>query len=97
MDTDEGAEAGVKTIRTILRRAERDFRAIAEAAPERLEAGDGIACRARARLSRGAHKEVLRHIAAIERIFNQELRREHPPQARTENFTMTMVFVPEVD
>lgn len=96
MDSSHGAQAGIKTARTILRKAERDFTAIAEAAPERLEAGDGMACRARARLSRGAHKEVLQHLAAIDRIFQRELKREHPPQARTEAFTMTVVFVPEV-
>ena len=96
VDAGAGAAAEARTVRTILRRAERDFTAVATTAPERLEADEGRASRARARLSKGARKQVIRHLEAIDGIFADQIRRDHPPQAHTEPFTLTVVFVPEV-
>jgi hypothetical protein len=38
----------------------------------------------------------MKHVRAIERIFLEELRREHPPQARLETFTATLAILPEL-
>jgi DNA-binding transcriptional ArsR family regulator len=94
-DGEGGGESVGHAARSILRRAERKFAAVADTAPERLEAGDGFAGLSRARISKTAHKEVVRHIKAIEAIFAEEFRREPPPQARTEMYGFTYVLCPE--
>jgi DNA-binding Lrp family transcriptional regulator len=85
-----------KIARAVLRRAERDYAALAAADPERLGADDVYAGRLRGRLSSRARAGVMKHVRAIERIFLQELRREHPPQARLEIFTATIAVLPEM-
>ena len=93
-ESDGSFNAELKAVRAILRRAERDFTAQAAVNPERLGGNDGYAGRLRGRLSRSARDDVMRHLRAIQRIFTEE-RRDHPPQARVETYTMTTVFLPE--
>lgn len=88
-------ESELRTVRAVLRRAERDFTALAETAPERLGGGDGFTGRLRARLSRRGRDDVMRHLRAIQRVFADELRRDHPPQTHLETYTLTTVFLPE--
>jgi DNA-binding Lrp family transcriptional regulator len=85
----------VKLARAVLRRADRDYAALAASDPERLDADDVYAGRLRGRLSARARADVIKHIRAIERIFVEELRREHPPQARLEVVTATIAVLPE--
>ncbi|MHC5114069.1 MAG: HVO_A0114 family putative DNA-binding protein [Planctomycetota bacterium] len=93
---DEGIGAHERqTVRAVLRRAERDFTALADTDPERLGGREGFTGRMRARLSTGARDDVMKHVRAIQRIFTEEFRRDHPPQARVETYTCTIVVLPE--
>ena len=79
----------------VLRLARRDYTALAESAPNRLDSPDVFAGRLRARLSVSAKNEVMKHLRAIERLFAEELVHEHPPQAKVETYSLTAVLVPE--
>jgi predicted transcriptional regulator len=87
---------GTKTMRSMLRCVEREFEAVAATDPDRLGGKDGFTGRLRARLSIGARNDVMRHLQEIQRIFEREFRREHPPQARVETYNLTAVFLPDV-
>lgn len=84
-----------RTVRAILRKAEREFIEALVDDPARLERDGCFAGRLRARLSATARREVERHLAAIQRIFADELRRDHPPQSRLETCTLTAVYLQE--
>lgn len=93
--TDPADFAPARVVRAVLRSAERDYESMAAADPARLEADDVFAGRMRSRLSVAGRKKVMKHINAIQRIFADEFRRDHPPQAKVETYTLTCAFLPE--
>jgi len=91
----EGLAPEAKTIRAVLRRAEREFTEALRSGRARSQEEGCFAGRLRARLSVKARQDVARHLAAIQRIFADELRRDHPPRARPESCTFTAVYLQE--
>ena len=84
-----------RTIRAVLRRAEREFAEALVSGRARSHRDAHFAGRLRARLSAKARRDVGRHLAAIQRIFAQELRREHPPGSAPETCSFTAVYLQE--
>ena len=91
-DGDIGLE--LKTVRMILRKAEREFAAAMESQPEAILCGEFFTGRMRARLSRGSQRQVMQHLKAIQKIFTHELAREPHPSARPQACSLTVAFLP---
>ncbi len=87
-------EADRKMVGVILRKTEREFRAALEADPAELRSGEFYTARMRTAISRRAHREILAHVHAIEKIFTRERNRDHGPGAKLRRCSMTIAFVP---
>ncbi len=95
-DASSRGEVELKAIRAAFRRAEREFEALAATGLEPFDEGNASAGRMRARLSSKARQDVTRHLTAIQKIFADEIRKDHPPQTKLQMYTFTSAFLPEV-
>jgi predicted transcriptional regulator len=91
----EGEAPEARTMRAVLRRAEREFMEALNSGRVGFHGSGCFGGRLRARLSAKARQDVARHLAAIQRIFADELRHDHPPRARPETCTFTAVYLEE--
>jgi hypothetical protein len=73
--------------------AEREFAEALAGDPDRVDREGCFAGRLKARLSSQGRREIANHLAGIQRVFAQELRRKHPPQARLKTCTLTAVYL----
>lgn len=87
--------AEARAIRAVLRKAEREFTDAVATDPALVHRDGCFAGRLRAQLSAKARKDIAQHLTAIQRIFAEELRRDHPPQTRLETCTLTAVYMQE--
>ncbi len=87
-------EAELKTVRMILRKAEREFAEAMETQPEAVLCSEFFTGRMRARLSRGSQRQVMSHLREIQKVFTEELARELHSSAKPQACSFTAVFLP---
>lgn len=83
-----------RAVGALFRQTEREFEAALKSHPKQIHAGKYPVVRLNAQLSKKAHREVLKHLKAVQKIVADEIEHAKSSRAQTQNCSFTYALLP---